>query len=83
MNKNNNDGAAQAAKGLARLYPGKTEEEIAESRAELRRYFDLGWLIYQRLRKNRSVDKRVLTDRKLNPMVNAPLGSDEELINLS
>lgn len=48
-----------------------TEQELADAKEALRRYFDIGWQIALRLHREGRLEA-VLTEAGLNPMVNPP-----------
>jgi len=48
-----------------------TEEEIAEAKESLRRYFEIGWKIACRLQREGKLDE-VLTNAGVNPTVKPP-----------
>lgn len=48
-----------------------TNEEIAEAKESLRRYFEIGWQIASRLQREGGLDE-VLTNAEVNPTVKPP-----------
>ena len=50
-------------KELATLHPGYNRLELEESRAQLFRYFDLVWAIFERLEREGKLDSLNLTQK--------------------
>lgn len=60
---NGNFGPGSELPGLRSLYPDYTEEEIQQAYENLRRYFELGWTIFLRLRAEGKLDSALKKGR--------------------